>query len=105
MNCRITVSRDAALLFLLTLAMAVAAAASAPAQKVHAKPPKTVRLYVFDCGVIKGLDPGLFNFKKEELAETELAVPCYLIVHPKGTLMWDVGAIPDTALQGRRQPP
>jgi glyoxylase-like metal-dependent hydrolase (beta-lactamase superfamily II) len=88
---------------LLVALLAVVAAASAPAQHA-AKRPKTVRLYVFDCGVIKGLDPGLFNFKKEELAETELAVPCYLIVHPKGTLMWDVGAIPDTAFKGDGAP-
>jgi glyoxylase-like metal-dependent hydrolase (beta-lactamase superfamily II) len=28
-----------------------------------------------------------------------LSVGCYLIVHPKGTLMWDVGAVPDNALK------
>jgi glyoxylase-like metal-dependent hydrolase (beta-lactamase superfamily II) len=64
-----------------------------------AKPPKTMRLYVFDCGTIPAIDVGLFNFKKEELAETRMVVPCYLVVHPKGTLMWDVGAIPDTAFK------
>ena len=98
MNVGMKVSRIAALLLLMTLAI-FAAASSPRAQKSHAKVPKTVRLYVFDCGVIKGLDPGLFNFKKEELAETELAVPCYLIVDPKGTLMWDVGVIPDADFQ------
>jgi N-acyl homoserine lactone hydrolase len=77
----------------------IAAVASLGAQEHHPRVPKSLRLYVFDCGVIKGLDPGLFNFKKEDLAETELAVPCYLIVDPKGTLMWDVGAIPDTAFK------
>jgi N-acyl homoserine lactone hydrolase len=82
----------------------VAAVAFAIARPGKAEPPKTLRLYVFDCGVIKGLDPGLFNFKKEELAETELAVPCYLIVDPKGTLMWDVGAIPDTAFKADGAP-
>jgi glyoxylase-like metal-dependent hydrolase (beta-lactamase superfamily II) len=84
--------------------LAIAAVASTVAEQHKAKAPKTLRLYVFDCGVIKGLDPGLFNFKKEELAETELAVPCYLIVHPKGTMMWDVGAIPDTAFQDDTTP-
>ncbi|MGA3292736.1 MAG: N-acyl homoserine lactonase family protein [Candidatus Acidiferrales bacterium] len=91
-------SRVHAALFFIVLAT-MAAAAATMAQQHHAVPPKTVRLYVFDCGVIKGLDPGLFNFKKEELATTDLAVPCYLVVHPKGTLMWDVGAIPDTAFK------
>jgi len=73
----------------------VAAVATSTAQQHKPKPPKSVRLYVFDCGVIKGLDPALFNFKREEVKTIDFAVPCYLIVDPKGTLMWDVGVIPD----------
>ena len=84
--------------------LAIAVVGSALAQHHLAQRPKTLRLYVFDCGVIKGLDPGLFNFKREELAETELAVPCYLVVDPKGTLMWDVGAISDTAFKDDHTP-
>jgi glyoxylase-like metal-dependent hydrolase (beta-lactamase superfamily II) len=30
----------------------------------------------------------------------DMVVPCYLIVHPKGTLMWDAGLIPDSAFNG-----
>jgi N-acyl homoserine lactone hydrolase len=29
------------------------------------------------------------------MATTDMSVACYLVVHPKGTLMWDVGAVPD----------
>jgi len=68
------------------------------------KPPKSVRLYVFDNGVIKGLDPATFHFKKEELATTDMVVCSYLIVHPKGTLMWDSGAIPDADLKADGSP-
>jgi len=68
------------------------------------KPPKSVRLYVFDNGVIKGLDPAIFHFKKEELATTDMVVCSYLIVHPKGTLMWDSGAIPDADLKADGSP-
>lgn len=68
------------------------------AQK-RATPPKSVRLYVFDCGTIKGLDPAIFHFKKEELAGVDFVVTCYLVAHPKGTLMWDVGVIPDSAFK------
>ena len=90
---------------LLLATLAIAAVASTVAQQHHrAHAPKTLRLYVFDCGVIKGLDPALFNFKREEVAETSFAVPCYLIVHPKGTLMWDVGVIPDSAIKDDGQP-
>jgi len=63
-------------------------------------PPKSPRLYIFDCGVIKGLGVDLFGFKPGEVPARDFFVPCYLVVHPKGTLMWDVGVIPDTAFKG-----
>ena len=63
-------------------------------------PPKTPRIYVFEGGAIKGLDPKLFNFTKEELKEVDFVVTSYLIVHPRGTLMFDAGAIPDSAFSG-----
>jgi N-acyl homoserine lactone hydrolase len=95
----------AALLIVVVAGAVVGGGASArPQAATHAQPPSTLRLYVFDCGVIKGLDPGLFGFKKEDVATTEMAVPCYLVVHPKGTLMWDVGAIPDTAFTSDNTP-
>ena len=89
MYCRklLAVTLQAVLVFL----------ASAPLllSQTRPKPPKSVRLYVFDNGVIKGLDPATFHFKKEELATTDMVLCSYLVVHPKGTLMWDSGAIPD----------
>jgi glyoxylase-like metal-dependent hydrolase (beta-lactamase superfamily II) len=77
------------------LAVATLAAQNASHHRVP-KPPKSLRLYVFDCGTLKITDPAMFGFKKDELAVLDLAVPCYLIAHPKGTLMWDVGVIPDS---------
>jgi N-acyl homoserine lactone hydrolase len=64
-----------------------------------AEPVKSLRLYLFDCGMIRGFDPALFQFKKEDLKDADMVVPCYLVVHPKGTLMWDVGVIPDSAFK------
>jgi N-acyl homoserine lactone hydrolase len=63
------------------------------------KPPKSVRLYVFDCGSIKGLSPATFNFKPNEVKATEMVVPCYLVVHPKGTMVWDTGTVTDRAFK------
>jgi len=65
---------------------------------------KSVRLYVFDNGMITGLDPAAFHLKKEEVATADMVVCSYLIVHPKGTLMWDTGAIPDAALKADGSP-
>jgi len=55
----------------------------------------SVRIYIFDNGSISGLDPALFNFRANELAEVDFINVSYLIVHPQGTLMFDAGAIPD----------
>jgi len=83
--------------------LVVVASRSVPAAQRPA-PPTSPRLYVFDCGDIRGLDPTAFRFKKEELAETDFVVTCYLIVHPRGTLMWDVGVIPDSAFKADGAP-
>jgi len=66
--------------------------------------PKNVRLYIFDCGVIKGLGVDLFGFKPGEVPVRDFFVPCYLVVHPKGAMMWDVGVIPDSAFKADGAP-
>ena len=55
---------------------------------------KALRLYVFDCGTLK-VDPARFRLKQEEVATTDLSVPCFLVAHPQGRLIWDPGAVPD----------
>ena len=57
-----------------------------------------MRVYVFDCGKLDGGDPARFSLKREEMAVADMSVACFLVVHPKGTLMWDVGAVPDSAI-------
>ncbi|HVY66920.1 MAG TPA: N-acyl homoserine lactonase family protein [Gammaproteobacteria bacterium] len=68
------------------------------------KPPATPRIYVFENGAIKGLDPALFNFKREELKEADFVDASYLIVHPRGTLMFDSGTVPDSHFKGDGKP-
>jgi N-acyl homoserine lactone hydrolase len=59
-------------------------------------PVQRLRLYVMDCGTIVAMDPALYGLKAEEIhGDTAFVTPCYLIAHPKGTLVWDVGQIPD----------
>ena len=57
--------------------------------------PKTPRLYVFDNGDISGLDPKIFGFAREELKSVDFVNQSYLIVHPRGTVMFDTGGIGD----------
>jgi len=92
------------LVIVTTMVLAAVVGGSTLAAQRRPNPPSSPRLYVFDCGSIKGLDPALFTFKKEELAEVDFVVTCYLVVHPKGTLMWDVGVIPDAALKADGTP-
>lgn len=72
-------------------------AANADAQRA-ASPERVTspRIYVFENGSINGLDPALFNFRREELAAADFVNIAYLIVHPRGTLMFDSGAVPDS---------
>lgn len=55
---------------------------------------RPVRLYVFDGGTLQS-DPARYRLTKSDVAATELSVAAYLIVHPKGVLLWDAGAVPD----------
>jgi N-acyl homoserine lactone hydrolase len=64
--------------------------------------PRTVRLYVFDCGLLNITAEGVqrYHVTPAEVGETRMSVPCFLIAHPKGTLMWDLGVIPDGNIGG-----
>ena len=57
--------------------------------------PSSVRLYVFDCGTLRIADLSRFQLKREEVATSDLSIACFLVAHPKGTLIWDPGAVPD----------
>src|SRR5438876_486801 len=45
----------------------------------------SLRLYVLDCGDLGGASP--------------LAVPVYLVVHPRGSLLWEAGTLPDSLIE------
>ena len=84
---------------LLLAAGGLLAAQAPPARK--ASPPKTVRLYVFDCGMLTITTEGVtrYHVTPAEVGESRMPVPCFLVAHPKGTLMWDVGVIPDATVE------
>ncbi|MBI3563540.1 MAG: N-acyl homoserine lactonase family protein [Gammaproteobacteria bacterium] len=52
---------------------------------------KPVRLYVFHCGTIDVKDVSVFHPGIGKGEHKILTDSCYLIVHPKGSLMWDTG--------------
>jgi N-acyl homoserine lactone hydrolase len=81
------------------LLLTILAAAGPAAQQRKGQTPNSVRLYVFDCGSLNIPDTSNYQLRKEELATTYMALPCYLVAHPKGTLIWDVGAVPDSSFK------
>ncbi|TFW19732.1 N-acyl homoserine lactonase family protein [Massilia arenosa] len=77
-----------------SLVLATVAAPAALAASAAPAPVKSLRVYVLDCGTIDVADisqfsPGVNVGKHKKLTDT-----CYLIAHPKGTLVWDTG-LPD----------
>src|SRR5438876_1842593 len=83
----------------LVLPALLATAPLMTAQQRRAQPPQSVRLYVFDCGSLNIPDTSPYQLKKEELATTYMSVSCFLVAHPRGTMIWDAGAVPDTAFK------
>jgi glyoxylase-like metal-dependent hydrolase (beta-lactamase superfamily II) len=67
------------------------------AQTRKASPPKSLRLYVLDCGKINVANGDSMGFQPGQLATSNMVTPCFLIAHPKGTMIWDTGEIPDRA--------
>jgi N-acyl homoserine lactone hydrolase len=83
------------------LAAAVFMASGFPAANAQQKPqpPQSLRLYVLDCGIITPPNVDNYGLKPNEVADTRMVTPCFLIAHPRGTLMWDTGEIPDSAFK------
>src|SRR5215472_13195666 len=89
---------------MMTLKTAVVSALILGALLEGAQPPKSVRLYVFDCGSLNIPDPERYNLTRAEIVTNMMSVPCFLVAHPKGTLMWDTGVIPDGELNAGGTP-
>jgi glyoxylase-like metal-dependent hydrolase (beta-lactamase superfamily II) len=51
----------------------------------------SLRLYVFDCGTLVYNKPEDYNLKRDEVKDSNMSVTCYLVVHPKGMLIYDTG--------------
>jgi hypothetical protein len=59
---------------MIVLGVCLAVASSQAAEK-HAKAPKTLRLYIFDCGTIHTTNVDAYSLKKEEVGSTEMSIP------------------------------
>ena len=60
-----------------------------------------LKLYVMDCGELGFSEVSLFSVNNVETDVRTMFVPCYLIEHADGTLLWDAGLDPSRVGQGR----
>jgi len=49
------------------------------------------RLYVVDCGTLVYNRPEDYQLTREQVADTNMSVPCFVVMHPKGILLFDTG--------------
>ena len=74
------------------LAGLLAAGWHTDAWPVAAQPaPPGLRLYVFDCGYLINLNPETYNLTRQDVPDPTMSVPCFLVVHPNGALIFDTG--------------
>src|SRR5262245_64569995 len=52
------------------------------------------RIYVFDGGVLAS-ETARYRLTDADVQEVSLSVASFLVVHPRGVLMWDAGAVAD----------
>src|SRR5271169_6501084 len=76
------------------LAFGLPALAQTPPQPPHYPPlPQvgSVRVYVLDCGTIISNRPEGFGLTRDEVFNLNFSDPCFLVMHPKGLLLFDTG--------------
>lgn len=77
---------------LLASAMAATFAFGVGAAEAAKAPPKGLELYAIECGRLNMPNADMFSDdgSYKDVAK-KMVVPCYLIRHPKGDLIWDTG--------------
>ena len=62
-----------------------------------------LRLYVFECGRLTFDDVTRFSIDNDETDVRELVVPCYVVEHPAGRMLWD-GGLPSAYVDADARP-
>ncbi len=91
-NCKTATSRGRRWI-LGALALATLAGIAPLGTTSAQTPAPAVKLYIFDLGQLKSANPQ--PLLDRGVMVTDMSVVGYLVVHPRGTLLWDSGTIPD----------
>lgn len=85
---------------LMTSVLAAALALGAGPAQAGKAPPESVELYAMDCGRFDLPNADMFaDDGAYKGVAKKMVVPCYLVRHPKGDLIWDTG-LPAQEAQG-----
>ena len=96
-------TKTTALISGILLAVTLAALRPAAAEELQtqngeaAATDASLQLYVFNCGDFRFPSVENFSVGDNETTVRDLVVPCYIIDHPRGTLLWDGGLPSATA--------
>src|ERR1700730_14246453 len=77
--------------FLTSTAIGILLCAWAPHAQSRPTAAPALRVYVLDCGTLKERDGVPYGLSHEQVPPRDLSDLCALIVHPRGTLLWETG--------------
>jgi N-acyl homoserine lactone hydrolase len=81
--------RESAIIAVVVISALVAGLDAAPAGVRQTT--SGLRMYVFNCGTLKDRSPETYNLTRDQVESVDMADPCFLIVHPRGSLLWETG--------------
>lgn len=79
------------------LSLAVLMASGSLAAQSQSQTNPSIKLYVFDMGTLKSANPKALLDRG--INTTDMSVTAYLVVHPRGLLLFDTGVIPDDQIK------
>src|SRR5262245_27825220 len=90
----------------IVLGAILVASASVPTRSAATQPASPgLRLYVLDCGTLIYNSPETYNLTRQEVRNTNMSVVCYLVVHPRGVLLFDTGLTDSVAARPFNETP
>ena len=79
------------------LALLLSGCAGGPVSDPKPQSQASLKLYVFDCGRLRFDSIEAFSVADDETTIRDLIVPCYVVEHEQGRLLWDGGLASATA--------
>jgi N-acyl homoserine lactone hydrolase len=77
--------------FLTSSAIGILLLARGPDAQSRPQAVSALRVYVLDCGTLKERDGVPYGLSRDQVSPRDLSDLCALIVHPRGTLLWETG--------------